>query len=410
MGQKSSKQAGERDSRAPAIGPQQSRRFLSRDRPRTVPHEHRAVPNPQQQIPVPSTHSTPPIKEPRQGRLSYRPLDRNRGEFRLLKILPATRYSHRSDGYDFDPDIVRCQIEYESIDRIEAVNKEGARSALGRDLVLEMLFGNMPGIDSRVTDALKDGMRSELGEKVDESRSFVMHRRRKHMLQAHFTAFSERLHRWLPPGFKSYTPAHVWEAWLQTWIWSPLSGNDKHPQKDTGGYLALSYVWNDARTLADVNESGRETTRLFQAGGLSYAQAIQATGLEDVIGRFEGGKPSKSHIIVDGVRVEVGRNLDKALRSLREIPEVQCGKRVWVDSFCINQADLVEKSLEVPRMGQIYGNAERVVSWIGDEEDFSGDILEIMTIVGQSRLTEDDMANFGQWFYRTTSAQISCFA
>ncbi|KAK3626754.1 hypothetical protein LTR22_023049 [Elasticomyces elasticus] len=203
-------------------------------------------------------------------------------------------------------------------------------------------------VDTRVRDYLKDGARCDLETELDESRSFVMHPQRVHMLRAHFTAFSERQQRWLPPDFMSYTSAHEWTNWLQTWVWNPLSGHDKHPQKDKGGFMALSYTWNDAQPLEDLGEDGHEAKRLFQAAGISYAQAIEAIGVQEANQIF----------------------------------------------------DHAEKSYEVARMGQIYGGAESVISWIGDEEDFSGDVLEIMAIIGQSRLTGDDVAELAGWFIR----------
>ncbi|KAK4910848.1 hypothetical protein LTR49_020543 [Elasticomyces elasticus] len=403
MGQKSSKQAADLHPKVPILRPKQSRKLLRRDRTPTARHEHTPVPNFHQQLPLRPTYPPPLPRKPRQGQINYRALDRKRGEFRLLKILPATRSAHRPDGYDFDPDIIQCQIEYKSMDRIDELNREAATTAAGLDLAVDLMFRDIPGVDNRVRDYLKDGARCDLETELDECRSFVMHPQRVHMLRAHFTAFSERQQRWLPPDFMSYTSAHEWTNWLQTWVWNPLSGHDKHPQKDKGGFMALSYTWNDAQPLEDLGEDGHEAKRLFQAAGISYAQAIEAIGVQEanqIFGRSGEGESSKVRIIVDGILVEVGRSLEKALRSLREIPEVQCGKRVWVDGLCINQADHAEKSYEVARMGQIYGGAESVVSWIGDEEDFSGDVLEIMAIIGQSRLTGDDMAELAGWFIR----------
>jgi len=42
-------------------------------------------------------------------------------------------------------------------------------------------------------------------------------------------------------------------------------------------------------------------------------------------------------------------------------------RRVWVDSICINQKSLVERSTQVAKMGSIYSNCRRVVVYLGDE-------------------------------------------
>ncbi|GKU07682.1 heterokaryon incompatibility protein or allele [Fusarium langsethiae] len=46
---------------------------------------------------------------------------------------------------------------------------------------------------------------------------------------------------------------------------------------------------------------------------------------------------------------------------------------LWVDAICINQNDQAEKSIQVPRMSEIYGKCERVLAWLGpiDNEDDS---------------------------------------
>src|SRR5947209_20489753 len=49
----------------------------------------------------------------------YRQLDRSRNEIRLLKILPPERPSATAHGpLDFSPEIIRCELQYESLDDI----------------------------------------------------------------------------------------------------------------------------------------------------------------------------------------------------------------------------------------------------------------------------------------------------
>lgn len=70
-------------------------------------------------------------------------------------------------------------------------------------------------------------------------------------------------------------------------------------------------------------------------------------------------------IEVDGQTVPVSRNLLNALRRIRRdhwLPYL------WVDALCINQGDDDEKSLQVPLMSKIYGMAESVFVWLGEEQ------------------------------------------
>jgi hypothetical protein len=94
--------------------------------------------------------------------------------------------------------------------------------------------------------------------------------------------------------------------------------------KTSPAYLALSYAWGDA----DVSEE----------------------------------------ISVDGSSFRVTTNLAAALRRLR------CWKgptRFWIDAICINQTSVVEKNHQLPLMSSIYSQAERVVIWLGEEENDS---------------------------------------
>ncbi|KAF2264135.1 HET-domain-containing protein [Lojkania enalia] len=67
-------------------------------------------------------------------------------------------------------------------------------------------------------------------------------------------------------------------------------------------------------------------------------------------------------------RVEVRRNLHAALTYLRD-PIFE--RVLWVDILCINQKDDTEKAHQVAAMGRIYGYAQRVIAWLGEEADDS---------------------------------------
>lgn len=72
-------------------------------------------------------------------------------------------------------------------------------------------------------------------------------------------------------------------------------------------------------------------------------------------------------IILNGSRMAVTKNLESALRHLRDYstPEFQ-GLPVWVDAICINQDDLKERNEQVRIMRDVYRKAHRVISYLGD--------------------------------------------
>jgi hypothetical protein len=76
--------------------------------------------------------------------------------------------------------------------------------------------------------------------------------------------------------------------------------------------------------------------------------------------------------------VPLGRNLESALRHLRY---ETAPRNLWVDAICINQADKIEKSVQVRRMAHIYQSAARVIAWIGpamQESDLAMSTLEYL--------------------------------
>jgi hypothetical protein len=91
-------------------------------------------------------------------------------------------------------------------------------------------------------------------------------------------------------------------------------------------YMALSYVWGDAKDTVSIYFNGQE--------------------------------------------VFVTKNLASALRQLRDPTGVH---KVWADALCINQTDAIEKSCQVAQMGKIYQNATEVIVWLGQDEEKSQD-------------------------------------
>lgn len=80
--------------------------------------------------------------------------------------------------------------------------------------------------------------------------------------------------------------------------------------------------------------------------------------------RWEGSLSNT--IDINGAELAVTENLFFALKALRS----QSGglpTPIWVDSICINQMDLAERSQQVPLMGQIYSEASPVRVWLGEE-------------------------------------------
>ncbi|KAL2123467.1 hypothetical protein VTJ04DRAFT_3922 [Mycothermus thermophilus] len=86
------------------------------------------------------------------------------------------------------------------------------------------------------------------------------------------------------------------------------------------------------------------------------------------------GDPTRRRdVTVNGVTVSVTENLHDALTAFRHTSSENRVRRLWADALCINQADLDERSSQVVLMGRIFERASRVLSWLGWEEEQTGE-------------------------------------
>ncbi|KAH7324410.1 heterokaryon incompatibility protein-domain-containing protein [Stachybotrys elegans] len=77
-------------------------------------------------------------------------------------------------------------------------------------------------------------------------------------------------------------------------------------------------------------------------------------------------KAKKASITVNGQSLEIGKNLETALRYIR-LRKKQLV--LWADAICINQSDVVEKNYLVAAMSEIYQEAEVVIVFLGISVD-----------------------------------------
>lgn len=107
----------------------------------------------------------------RPGQVKYPRLDRSRNEVRLLKVLPPQQ--HSSDTLDFSSDVIRCQLEYENLDLIDAANRAAYLKDISADRMLNYHFAGLDTSDSsqhnQAISALKQGLRYEVLQDSDAS-------------------------------------------------------------------------------------------------------------------------------------------------------------------------------------------------------------------------------------------------
>ena len=82
----------------------------------------------------------------------------------------------------------------------------------------------------------------------------------------------------------------------------------------------------------------------------------------------------------DGTELAVTQNLDAALSLLRHR---QFARVLWVDAICIDQANKKEKEHQIQFMPAIYARARSVLVWLGEAQDDSDRVLELIWAAGE---------------------------
>lgn len=93
-----------------------------------------------------------------------------------------------------------------------------------------------------------------------------------------------------------------------------------------------------------------------------------------------GSSETVNSVNIDGYPAFISGNLHYALRQIYAV--LQPGTWLWIDSLCINQLDIVEKSRQVSQMGRVFATAELVYICMGPATDDSDQLIEFLTPLG----------------------------
>jgi hypothetical protein len=307
--------------------------------------------------------------------LQYRPLNRERNEIRLLRILPPSS-SNLVSVLEFNPDNVQCEIQHYSLDDIIAAKQRTGHesrptSEAAEETALQADFASLSVVDTWKMD------RSAYIRAAKEA----MHPERMSLLARYYLSQEERFKSLIPhSGWDSDEEERLFEYWMKSWIWAPLV-NKYSESKHLSGYIALSYVWAQKPPVSDTAANHLKLYRIFQDISPTCAD-LMAKALPSVT-ETPTAAEGQVEIWLNGQPKSVGANLYHALRALREIPEVRAGMPVWVDALCINQNDIDERNFQVKRMDSIYTNSTRVITWLSEADIQHTMALEFMNVLGE---------------------------
>ncbi|KAH8686137.1 heterokaryon incompatibility, partial [Tricladium varicosporioides] len=93
--------------------------------------------------------------------------------------------------------------------------------------------------------------------------------------------------------------------------------------------------------------------------------------------------------------INIRENLYSAMKYLRrEGSEII----LWVDALCINQGDTLERTQQVKQMGTVYKKARKVLAWLGNPADSSGEVMRYRASRGERELDLENSTEFSKYF------------
>ncbi|KAN0112369.1 Heterokaryon incompatibility protein (HET) domain containing protein [Hyaloscypha variabilis] len=139
-------------------------------------------------------------------------------------------------------------------------------------------------------------------------------------------------------------------------------------------YEALSYAWGAPERTDVALVRG-------QVNPTEPAKPLSPSKLDSFLKLSSQNEPS-----LPRTTIGITHNLAVALRHLRD---EKSPRVLWIDALCINQDDLVERSVEVLDMGSIYSLAEQVVVWTGPSSEDTGLALTTLRAIGSGVYVRD---------------------
>ena len=113
----------------------------------------------------------------------------------------------------------------------------------------------------------------------------------------------------------------------------------------------------------------------------SLQESIKGTHLYEALSYVWGSPETSESISIDKHNFPVTANVHAALSSLRDR---SFERIIWADFICINQEDEKdEKEHQIQSMAKIYGQANRVVVYLGVAADASDQALEDIRVAAE---------------------------
>ncbi|KAF1965285.1 HET-domain-containing protein, partial [Bimuria novae-zelandiae CBS 107.79] len=134
------------------------------------------------------------------------------------------------------------------------------------------------------------------------------------------------------------------------------------------------------RLIPNKNKTAIIKCQLFNY----FLELDKSTHLYDALSYVWGNPNETLPIFIDGHVLHITTSLHAALLRLRDH---SFERIIWVDAVYINQANEEEKEHQIQSMARIYGQANRVIVWLGNAGDDSNQALETIRSVAEDEST-----------------------
>lgn len=150
-------------------------------------------------------------------------------------------------------------------------------------------------------------------------------------------------------------------------------------------YAYSSFSEKNSIRVLELHPGARQESISFNL----RVESIDSPGSYEALSYTWGNDAPTCKVFCNGRSLLIRPNLMQALQRLRKQNEP---RRLWIDALCINQIDLEEKSGQIPMMGRIYEQAERVLIWLGESSDNSSEAIKL--VLRLNDLDEEDVTNY----------------
>ncbi|KAF2106968.1 heterokaryon incompatibility protein-domain-containing protein [Lophiotrema nucula] len=128
------------------------------------------------------------------------------------------------------------------------------------------------------------------------------------------------------------------------------------------------------RLLCSRDREAAIACELFEASGDRLTTRFEA------LSYTWGSTKRARNITVNGKPLAITENLHAALFELR-LPE---DRILWIDAICIDQKNEKERGHQVQQMGYIFGQARRVIFWLGGATPETNLLIDSMKPIEQA--------------------------